>query len=58
VPKLYKDNVDEATILSEIDALSARWSAERNEGEAFGDFVIRTEIVNEVKISMRDFHDD
>ena len=58
VPKLYKDNVDEATILSEIDTLSARWSAERNEGEAFGDFVIRAEIVSEVKISMRDFHDD
>jgi sulfite reductase (NADPH) hemoprotein beta-component len=58
VPKIYKENVDEATILSEIDALSARWSAERNEGEAFGDFVIRAGIVDEVKISFRDFHDD
>jgi len=56
VPKIYKENVDEATILTEIDALSARWSAERNEGEAFGDFVIRAGIVAEVVISARDFH--
>ncbi|TEW49019.1 assimilatory sulfite reductase (NADPH) hemoprotein subunit [Psychromonas algicola] len=56
VPKIYKENVDEATILAEIDALSARWSAERNEGEAFGDFVIRAGIVAEVVISARDFH--
>jgi sulfite reductase (NADPH) hemoprotein beta-component len=58
VPKIYKENVDEATILTEIDALSARWSTERNEAEAFGDFVIRAGIVDEVKISVRDFHDD
>lgn len=57
VPKIYKENVDEATILAEIDALSARWAAERNEGEAFGDFVIRAGIVDQVKISFRDFHD-
>ncbi|MCJ8293865.1 MAG: assimilatory sulfite reductase (NADPH) hemoprotein subunit [Colwellia sp.] len=56
VPKLYKENVDEAGVLSEIDALSARWSAERNEGEAFGDFVIRVGIVEQVIVSFRDFH--
>ncbi len=44
--------------ITEIDALSARWAAERNQGEAFGDFVIRAGIVNEVKISIRDFYDD
>jgi len=58
VPKLYKENVDEAGVLTEIDALTARWSAERTNAEAFGDFVIRTGIVSEVKISMRDFYDD
>ena len=56
VPKLYKENVDEAAVLSEIDALSARWSAERNNGEAFGDFVIRAGIVEQVIVSFRDFH--
>ena len=58
VPKLYKENVNEADILAEIDALTARWSKERNNAEAFGDYVIRTGIVNEVKISVRDFYDD
>ena len=57
VPKIYKENIDEANILAEIDALSARWSTERNDNEAFGDFVIRAGIVDEVKISFRDFHD-
>jgi len=56
VPKLYKENVDEAGVLSEIDTLSARWAAERNEGEAFGDFVIRAGIVEQVIVSFRDFH--
>ena len=56
VPKLYKENLDEATVLSEIDALSARWSAERLEAEAFGDFVIRAGIVEQVIVSFRDFH--
>ena len=58
VPKIYKENVDEAGILAEIDMLTARWSKERNADEAFGDFVIRAGIVDEVKISVRDFYDD
>lgn len=58
IPKLYKENLSEQDILSEIDSLSARWAAERNQGEAFGDFSIRAGIVSEVKISVRDFHDD
>jgi sulfite reductase (NADPH) hemoprotein beta-component len=58
VPKLYKENVDEAGILTEIDALTARWSTERINAEAFGDFVVRAGIVEQVKISVRDFHDD
>jgi len=58
IPKLYKENLGEQDILTEIDQLSARWATERNQDEAFGDFVIRAGIVSEVKISMRDFHDD
>ncbi len=57
VPKLYQENVDETSILTIIDELVARWSNERNEGEAFGDFTIRAGIVAEVKVSKRDFHD-
>ncbi|RYZ54118.1 MAG: sulfite reductase subunit beta, partial [Chitinophagaceae bacterium] len=41
----YKDNVDEATILSELDQLFAFYSKERSRGESFGDFVVRKELV-------------
>jgi len=58
IPKLYQENLSEQDILTEIDSLSARWAAERNSSESFGDFVIRAGIVSEVKVSVRDFHDD
>ncbi|MBA6328213.1 assimilatory sulfite reductase (NADPH) hemoprotein subunit [Colwellia sp. MB02u-6] len=57
IPKMYKENLSEEDILQEIDSLVARWVAERNSAEAFGDFVIRASIVDEVKISKWDFHD-
>ena len=57
VPKMYKENLGEQDILTEIDALVARWTAERETNEAFGDFVIRAGIIAEVKVSKRDFHD-
>lgn len=57
IPKLYKENLGEQDILTEIDELSARWSSERNKNEAFGDFTIRAGIVKEVIISVKDFHD-
>ncbi|GHG04167.1 assimilatory sulfite reductase (NADPH) hemoprotein subunit [Thalassotalea marina] len=57
VPKMYKENLGEQDILTEIDSLVARWVAERESSEAFGDFVIRAGIVKEVKVSKRDFHD-
>ncbi len=57
VPALYKENVDEKTILKEIDGLVAHWVSGRREGEAFGDYVVRKEIVREIKVSKRDFHD-
>ena len=58
IPKLYKENLGEQDILNEIDSLSARWAAERNQGEGFGDFTIRAGIVREVKVSLRDFYDE
>ncbi|WP_286270326.1 assimilatory sulfite reductase (NADPH) hemoprotein subunit [Thalassotalea hakodatensis] len=57
VPKMYKENLDEQDILTEIDSLVARWVEEREQSEAFGDFVIRVGIVQEVKVSKRDFYD-
>jgi sulfite reductase (NADPH) hemoprotein beta-component len=57
IPKMYKENLSEEDILQEIDSLVARWVSERNSAEAFGDFVIRVSIVDEVKVSKWDFHD-
>ena len=56
VPKLYRENVSADVILSALDDLIGAWVAEREEGEGFGDFVIRKGIVAEVKVSKTDFH--
>ncbi|WP_038186062.1 assimilatory sulfite reductase (NADPH) hemoprotein subunit [Vibrio rhizosphaerae] len=56
IPKMYKENITEQQILAEIDQLVARWSKERHEGEYFGDFVIRSGIIEEVVVSKRDFY--
>ncbi|GAA5132654.1 assimilatory sulfite reductase (NADPH) hemoprotein subunit [Thalassotalea piscium] len=57
VPKMYKENLDEQSVLFEIDHLVERWVAERNSSEAFGDYVIRSGIIAEVKVSKQDFYD-
>lgn len=56
VPKMYKENITDVQILQEIDELVGRWALERLEGEGFGDFTIRTGIIEEVIISKRDFY--
>ncbi len=42
---LYRENIDEATILSELDVVFARFAAESEEGERLGDFVVRVGLV-------------
>ncbi|GAB2722297.1 NADPH-dependent assimilatory sulfite reductase hemoprotein subunit [Halomonas garicola] len=44
--RLYRENIDEATILELIDPMLERFAAERNDGEGFGDFLIRVELVD------------
>ena len=39
--KIYKENLDEASILSEMDTLLGSFKTERNAGERFGDFSLR-----------------
>ncbi|WED21781.1 assimilatory sulfite reductase (NADPH) hemoprotein subunit [Vibrio sp. JC009] len=56
IPKMYKENITDKQILQELDTLIGLWSKERNQNEAFGDFVIRKQIVDEVFVSWRDFH--
>ncbi|RYU66008.1 assimilatory sulfite reductase (NADPH) hemoprotein subunit [Aliivibrio finisterrensis] len=56
VPKMYKENITDRQILAEIDELVGRWATERQGNEGFGDFTIRAGIVDEVKVSKRDFY--
>jgi sulfite reductase (NADPH) hemoprotein beta-component len=39
---LYRENIDEATFLTEIDGLIGAWSQAREPGERFGDFLWRS----------------
>ncbi|WP_345872654.1 assimilatory sulfite reductase (NADPH) hemoprotein subunit [Shewanella algae] len=54
--KMYRENIQEAEILSELDNLFGRYAAEREIGESFGDFTVRAGIVKPVLDAARDFH--
>ena len=56
IPRLYQENITEPQILAELDALIGRWATERNQGECFGDFVIRVGVIAPVIDSARDFY--
>ncbi|MBV9963132.1 MAG: NADPH-dependent assimilatory sulfite reductase hemoprotein subunit [Parafilimonas sp.] len=43
--KIYKENLDEAEILSSLDKLFKDFSADKNANEPFGDYVLRKQIV-------------
>ncbi len=43
---LYRESVDEATLMAELDQLFARWAGERQPEESFGDFVRRVDLVS------------
>ena len=42
---LYRENTDEDGILGALDPLFSRYAAERHDGEAFGDFLVRNNVV-------------
>lgn len=43
--KLYKESLNEEQILAELDGLFGQFAGEKTPGEAFGDFVMRKELV-------------
>ncbi|MBU2976608.1 assimilatory sulfite reductase (NADPH) hemoprotein subunit [Alteromonas sp. C1M14] len=57
IPKMYQENISEDDIFAELDTLVGRWAKERNENEAFGDYVVRAGVVAPVIDSARDFYD-
>jgi sulfite reductase (NADPH) hemoprotein beta-component len=53
--KLYKENIGEDEILESLQPIVNQYALERQDGEHFGDFVIRAGYVKEV-LSGQDFH--
>lgn len=54
--KMYRENIGEAEILEELKALLSRYAKEREEGEHFGDFVVRVGVIKAVTDGTN-FHD-
>jgi len=52
---LFRENADENEIIEALSTLFSRYTNEREEGERFGDFIIRTQVVREVTAG-RYFH--
>jgi sulfite reductase (NADPH) hemoprotein beta-component len=53
--KLFRENIGEEEILATLKPMISQYANERQQGEHFGDFVIRAGYVQEVR-SGRDFH--
>ena len=57
IPRMYRENISSAAILSVLDELIGRWSQERMAGEDFGDYLIRAGVVKPVLNSAVDFYE-
>ena len=57
IPRMYKENITEQEILDILDDLLGQWAANRQTGEAFGDYVVRADIIKPVVNSAQDFYD-
>ena len=57
IPRMYRENISSAVILSVLDELIGRWSPERTDGEGFGDYLIRAGVVKPVLNSAVDFYE-
>ncbi|MCW8092695.1 assimilatory sulfite reductase (NADPH) hemoprotein subunit [Alteromonas sp. ASW11-130] len=57
IPRMYRENISEQEIMANLDELIGRWAKEREASEAFGDFVIRKNIIKPVVDSARDFYE-
>ncbi len=55
--KLYRENVTPEGIREILEPMIQNYAKERQDGEPFGDFVIRKGIVPEVRVAKTDFHD-
>jgi sulfite reductase (NADPH) hemoprotein beta-component len=46
---VYRDNIDEQAIVTALDELIGRYAAERRDGERFGDFLWRVNLLTAEK---------
>ena len=53
--KIYRENIGEEEILATLDPLIEKYATEREEGEGFGDYLVRTNVVPAIHDG-RDFH--
>ncbi|MCL1037350.1 assimilatory sulfite reductase (NADPH) hemoprotein subunit [Shewanella submarina] len=54
--KLYRENIQEAEILAELDALFEGYAGHRLTDETFGNYCVRSEVIKPVIDAARDFH--
>ena len=53
--KLFRENIGEAQILKELEPLIENYAKDREDGEGFGDYLVRTNVVPAV-YDGRDYH--
>ncbi|MCP2040155.1 sulfite reductase (NADPH) hemoprotein beta-component [Neisseria sp. HSC-16F19] len=58
IPRLFKENITEAEILAILAQWIGAWAQNREEGEGFGDFAVRSGIVKPVINPAVDFWDE
>ncbi|MEW2739828.1 assimilatory sulfite reductase (NADPH) hemoprotein subunit [Providencia sp. PROV130] len=57
IPRMYRENISSAEILTILDELIGDWAKARLPDEGFGDFLIRTNVVKPVLNSAVDFYE-
>ncbi|AMG68554.1 MULTISPECIES: assimilatory sulfite reductase (NADPH) hemoprotein subunit [Providencia] len=57
IPRMYRENISSAEILTILDNLIGRWAKEREDQEGFGDYLIRANVVKPVLNSAIDFYE-
>ncbi|EMT6577503.1 assimilatory sulfite reductase (NADPH) hemoprotein subunit [Providencia rettgeri] len=57
IPRMYRENISSAEILTILDELIGDWAKARLPDEGFGDFLIRTNVVKPVLNSVVDFYE-
>lgn len=56
IPRLFRENITAAEILTILDELIGAWASDRTANEDFGDFVIRTGVIQPVRNAAVDFY--